>query len=197
MQISLDLLDPHDLAAHRVEEGFCLLQARRHHHLLLHGCQQLLDFRAPWSRQRIFCNERVRNVCKIVQIEFIITVFIVKITVTSIMNNVSSILFTSVMRALNLIIMTWHFYCTNILTPTDGNSSWCPTGLPIANALKLAQARRLPQKPLDQWPAHIFVSDDDNIDDHDDDDIMTTYLIFVIFSPHTQSLLKFFSTQSA
>ena len=77
------------------------------------------------------------------------------------------------MRALNLIIMTWHFYCTNILTPTDGNSSWCPTGLPIANALKLAQARRLPQKPLDQWPAHIFVSDDDNIDDHDDDDTMT------------------------
>ena len=69
--------------------------------------------------------------------------------------------------------MTLHFYCRNILTPTNSNSSWCPTGLPIANALKLAQARRLPQKPLDQWPAHIFVSDDDNIDDHDDDDTMT------------------------
>ena len=36
---------------------------------------------------------------------------------------------------------------------TDSYGSWCPAGLPIANALQLTQARGLPQKPLDQWSA--------------------------------------------
>ena len=47
VQVRLDLLDPHDLAAHGVQEGLGVLQACGYCYFLIHICQELLHFRAP------------------------------------------------------------------------------------------------------------------------------------------------------